>query len=703
MDCNTALELKESEESAVVDHSETFVKSTESSTDLDSSVTRHFSDIPRDFGSEQTRKQGRQSDEESVTNCSNCDSLQSRSFPKQAGNAWRVSSCSTHHSNTCNTRTGPEANSCIIPSEPPSISLAAIMAEQKFESEERQASNIKKNRVKFCEENEEERMMRLAIEASLRDQQHHHDNFHVHSNSRKKTDSMSNNSFVCTNASRVGENHVDDDHFDEDMKIAIALSLQETDGGHVESLSQADENKKLSAEKPSAFIGDENVFENAFATTNSEPIRNVAAFASAPAPASDIEAYKDESEMLAHTLHIAEVAQAAAEAASFQFAMMLQKEEDDRQLNKLAQKQYSEAARARREEMCHGGGRGGGGGDTGVRTVGKEQFHKMKNAGNVSFDERLRQRRKVEEEGMGKLLRSGKQFNDDTMTDLRPNTAENQEMEDTYFNQVEDEDISMKFPSWQDSRSHDRSSSSFERLNYTCGHEEEAYIIGSTSVSDSAFNSFLRSEARQSGMKKGVAKQGHGRAENMNTGRTRGGAMDGAVRLQIAAAINQGLINKCNGVVKEGKEALVYHAEAGLRVSLRIDLERGPPNMFSDLGEAGSGGYDVAIKVFKRISEFKGRGAYVDGDPRFHRQKFKTNDQREQVVMWAEKEYRNLIRAHRGGVPVPLPLKQKENVLFMRFLGDNGWPSPQLKEVEMKKGSDKWTALYCQTIAAIRR
>jgi len=40
---------------------------------------------------------------------------------------------------------------------------------------------------------------------------------------------------------------------------------------------------------------------------------------------------------------------------------------------------------------------------------------------------------------------------------------------------------------------------------------------------------------------------------------------------------------------------------------------------------------------------------------------------------------------------------------MMRFLGQNGWPSPQLKEIDMKKGSQKWTTLYCQTLVAIRR
>ena len=47
------------------------------------------------------------------------------------------------------------------------------------------------------------------------------------------------------------------------------------------------------------------------------------------------------------------------------------------------------------------------------------------------------------------------------------------------------------------------------------------------SISDRAYNAFCRAESRQSGTKKGVRTQGHGRAENMNAGKTRGGAMDG--------------------------------------------------------------------------------------------------------------------------------------------------------------------------------
>ena len=87
------------------------------------------------------------------------------------------------------------------------------------------------------------------------------------------------------------------------------------------------------------------------------------------------------------------------------------------------------------------------------------------------------------------------------------------------------------------------------------------------------------------------------------------------------------------------------------------------------------------------MQEFKGRGSYLDGDPRYHGQRFKNADKREKIELWTEKEYRNLIRASRGGVAVPTPLLQTGNVLFMRFLGDNGWPAPQLRELEIKKGS----------------
>mmetsp|Transcript_16905 Transcript_16905/g.38923 ORF Transcript_16905/g.38923 Transcript_16905/m.38923 type:complete len:621 (+) Transcript_16905:390-2252(+) len=200
---------------------------------------------------------------------------------------------------------------------------------------------------------------------------------------------------------------------------------------------------------------------------------------------------------------------------------------------------------------------------------------------------------------------------------------------------------------------------------------DEASMIGNR-----AFNSFRQNMKRQT--KKGVAAHGTGRAGSDSDG-TKSGAMDAAALHQISRAINTQHINKLSGVVKEGKEAVIYHADQGTE----------------------SGGFDVAVKVFKRIQEFRGRGDYVDGDPRFSTL-FKNASHRQQLELWTEKEYRNLIRANRSGVPVPTPLLYKDNILFMRFLGTQGWPAPQLREIELRKGSKKWKILYGQVMDAIR-
>eukprot|EP00956_Cyclotella_meneghiniana_P002352 scaffold2638_cov66-Cyclotella_meneghiniana.AAC.7 len=594
-----------------------------------------------------------------------------------------------------------------LPNQPKPVSFSSIMSEQITESEQRKADDERSARVKFCKdiESEEERMMRLAIEASLRDQQH--DNCQIEprksalksgGGNLKLADNHTSSSLKIGTSISFG-----DDDMDQDMKQAIALSLEESGGNKKPFNLDADEDKKPSAngkkKSPSPYHLEQVFVEN---TPNSDHIET-SPYAVAP---SDVEPEIDESEQLARDLYDAELAaSAAAEEASLQLAMMLQKEEEDRLRNNLGHDHYSEAARLKREEMCHGGGRGGGGADIGVRTVNREEFTKMK-SGAQAFDGTTLEKRKIEESGMGKFLQSSKQFDEEEDDLPRINsifdyTANERavDYEDEY-ELYEDEGIRMNPQSGKGVKSSwtrlDKNTFIGSNNEIRTKHDTElvksanaaklkdAYSVGSSSVSGSTYNAFKRAEARQSGMKKGVAKQGHGRAENMNTAKTRGGAMDGKVRLQIAAAINQGLIERCNGVVKEGKEALIYHAEG--KVGQRTD--------HCELDIVDSGGYDVAVKE---------RGSYVDGDPRFHKQKFKTNDQREQLYLWTEKEYRNLLRAYRGGVKVPMVLKQKENVLFMRFLGENGWPSPQLREIEIKKGSEKWTALYCQTIAAIRR
>lgn len=198
-------------------------------------------------------------------------------------------------------------------------------------------------------------------------------------------------------------------------------------------------------------------------------------------------------------------------------------------------------------------------------------------------------------------------------------------------------------------------------------------------VGNQAFNSFKKTMKRTT---KGVATHGTGRA-GTDTDATKGNAMDNHVRLIITSAINNELIQRCNGAVKQGKEAVIYHADKGE----------------SSLCE----GFDVAVKVFKRIKEFRSRGEYVDGDPRYAGRPYRSMSSREQLESWTEKEYRNLMRAHRSKIPVPTPLEYKQNVLFMRFMGNDGWPAPQIREIELRKGSRKWDVLYTQVLESMRR
>jgi len=283
----------------------------------------------------------------------------------------------------------------------------------------------------------------------------------------------------------------------------------------------------------------------------------------------------------------------------------------------------------------------------------------------------------------------------------------------------------------------------------TSATSSSSYSSGA-GVGDKAYNAFHQSlkQVNKRSVVKGVAAHGTGRAENRDAEKTRGGgAMDSNVRLIIMKAINAGIIQTCNGVVKEGKEAMVYHAVGGKDVDDFLE-DMSEDDDEDDCKEGKKGhhhrlthilfrhhhkdesstssssnnnnnnnstnyddnhdhdlihGFDVAVKVFKRNPEFKTRCSYVDGDPRYHGRKFRSMDRREQVEVWAEKEYRNLIRAFRAGVPVPLPILQKNNVLFMRFLGEDCWPAPQLREIELKRRSKKWRTLYCQTMLAIKR
>jgi serine/threonine-protein kinase RIO1 len=92
----------------------------------------------------------------------------------------------------------------------------------------------------------------------------------------------------------------------------------------------------------------------------------------------------------------------------------------------------------------------------------------------------------------------------------------------------------------------------------------------------------------------------------------------------------------------------------------------------------------VVLKIFKTtLSSFANRREYVEGDRRWHKTagRVRASKPAEALRIWTEKEFTNLIRVHRVGIPSPAPLLRRGHVLAMTFLGEDGWPAPQLREV----------------------
>ncbi len=150
--------------------------------------------------------------------------------------------------------------------------------------------------------------------------------------------------------------------------------------------------------------------------------------------------------------------------------------------------------------------------------------------------------------------------------------------------------------------------------------------------------------------------------------------LDPRTRLLLFKLLNSGVLQTINGCVSTGKEANVYHA-------------------FSPQGE-------VAVKVYKTsVLTFKDRDRYVSGEFRWRHGYCRSNP-RKMVRVWAEKEMRNYRRLHLANVLCPEPLLLREHVLLMRFLGEDGFNAPRLKDARF---STRQAASACmQTMLHLR-
>ncbi len=96
--------------------------------------------------------------------------------------------------------------------------------------------------------------------------------------------------------------------------------------------------------------------------------------------------------------------------------------------------------------------------------------------------------------------------------------------------------------------------------------------------------------------------------------------------------------------------------------------------------KAQAGGGPVAVKIYKRSTiKFNKLHEYIDGDHRFD----SVNRSRSGIILlWARKEFTNLLESRRAGVLVPEPIAINKNVLVMKYLGTVKRPAPQLRKVD---------------------
>lgn len=120
---------------------------------------------------------------------------------------------------------------------------------------------------------------------------------------------------------------------------------------------------------------------------------------------------------------------------------------------------------------------------------------------------------------------------------------------------------------------------------------------------------------------------------------------------------SKGILKAMGGPISTGKEANVFLAE----------------------GEDK----DIAVKIYRiSSSTFNSMEEYILGDPRFRNVR---HSKRDIIFAWTKKEQRNLIRAKEAGIRVPEPIIAERNVLVMEFMGEDGKPYPQLKDIRLEK------------------
>jgi RIO kinase 1 len=139
---------------------------------------------------------------------------------------------------------------------------------------------------------------------------------------------------------------------------------------------------------------------------------------------------------------------------------------------------------------------------------------------------------------------------------------------------------------------------------------------------------------------------------------------DNFTNVTILKLISKGQLDGLEGPISIGKEANIFAAQAQ--------------------------GERVAIKIYRMENcDFNRMYDYIKADPRFPQL---DRNRRRVVLMWAQREYRNLFLARQAGVRVPLPRAIMNNALVMEYIGDDT-PAPRLKDAWPEKPQQFFDAI----------
>ena len=133
----------------------------------------------------------------------------------------------------------------------------------------------------------------------------------------------------------------------------------------------------------------------------------------------------------------------------------------------------------------------------------------------------------------------------------------------------------------------------------------------------------------------------HSLPDGFKKNKTVNEVLDKSTVLTLYDMIRAKTISYVNGVIRAGKESVVFWAVS--------------PDK-----------HDIALKVYlTSTSSFKKRSSYIIGDPRFSRIRKNT---RSLVFLWAKKEYKNLMRSVEKGISVVKPITVKKMFLPWNLL-----------------------------------